>query len=443
MDDEEELLEVMINDDSSQPYGNPILIDGQLNNRNIVKERAFQTGALRANNYKTNDFRDKSNMREEDITMMTEKARMIRHVYDNTRAYGMQSPITQNTDRKNYVLANEEFEKFDVYDTGSSLSQIFVDEKDKKITVAMRGLSPVMDNRDRHQLVEMGYSSIFPKELDKERVTDFGRLFGEDVNHLTDVVNAVKINYPDYDLSIAGHSRGGAASLEVGRAYNLKTYAFNPAGNRREKAREFTGYDPTNINIFTSDVDKIPKFIKENVKFSPENNHMIVNKRAYGVARGHEIHHFIDESNIRSIRKKTKTILDQKKLDKMMADELVPYYLERSEEEPPQKMIAFKERLKLGMPSATERVVSSYDNEGLFNSDEVSVFSVLNKEPDRPFEPYRSTFDLIDTNRDNKITYSEYKLYYQRKGMSEKAIKNMFNKLDVNSDGKISRNELI
>ena len=183
----------------------------------------------------------------------------------------------------------------------------------------MRGLSPIKDNRDRWEALEMCYAMRFPREVDKGRVTDFGKLFNDDVHHLIDVVNLVKTELSDYDLSIAGHSRSGAASLEVGRAYHLKTYAFNPAGNRREKASEFTGYDPTNINIFTSDVDKIPKYVRENIKFSPEKNRMIVNKRAYGVGgtniiRGHGMHHFIDEHNIHSIRKKTKTILDEKKL---------------------------------------------------------------------------------------------------------------------------------
>ena len=72
-------------------------------------------------------------MREEEITTMTEKARMIRHVYDNTRATARDADgRAQIEDRANYVIASDKFEKFDVYDTGSSLSQIFVDEKDFK-----------------------------------------------------------------------------------------------------------------------------------------------------------------------------------------------------------------------------------------------------------------------------------------------------------------------
>ena len=69
-----------------------------------------------------------------------------------------------------------------------------------------------------------------------------------------------------------------------------------------------------------------------------------------GFAKGHGIHHFIDEPNIYSIRKKTKTILDQNKLDKMMAEELVPYNIERPDEESPQKMISYQQKLMLGEP---------------------------------------------------------------------------------------------
>lgn len=92
----------------------------------------------------------------------------------------------------------------------------------------------------------------------------------------------------------------------------------------------------------------------------------------------------------------------------------------------------------LGRPETTKRLVSSYDDFGLFNDDEITVFSILNKQPERIFRPYRNTFDLIDRNNDNKISYNEYKSYYLNKGLSEKSIRIMFNKLDTNNDGFIS-----
>ena len=93
----EELLEVMVNSEGEQPYGPVVNYNGQPINKNSAHnflfnpdKKQFQNGALKATNYKRNDFRDKSNMREEEIVTMTEKARMIKHVYDNTRAYGTQ-----------------------------------------------------------------------------------------------------------------------------------------------------------------------------------------------------------------------------------------------------------------------------------------------------------------------------------------------------------------
>ena len=112
-------------------------------------------------------------MREVEITMMTEKVRMSTHVYDNTGAYGMQLPLTEKADWTNYVIANEEFEKFEVIDTGSSLSQIFLDKKDKKVTIAMGGLLAPIDETDRKMAVQMGYAMRFPKKVDKGRITDF------------------------------------------------------------------------------------------------------------------------------------------------------------------------------------------------------------------------------------------------------------------------------
>ena len=446
----EKLLDVMVNAEGEQPYGPVVNYNGMPLNKNsghkflFNPDKEFQTGSLRGTNYERNDFRGKTNMREEEIVMMTEKARMIKHVYDNTKAYGVQGVLTQNEERENYLIENDKFEKFDVIDTGSSLSQIFVDEKDKKITIAMRGLSPLTDNRDRQQFIEMGYATEFPREVQRGRITDFGELFKQDVNHLTNLVNAVEIEYPNYELSIAGHSRAGAASLDVGREYNLKTYAFNPAGNRREKSREFTGYDPTNINIFTSDVDIIPKYVRENIKFSPENNHLIVNKKAYGImgfAKGHGIHHFIDEPNIYSIRKKTKTILDQNKLDKMMAEELVPYNIERPDEESPQKMISYQQKLMLGEPDSTSALVADYTKREVFNTYKPSVFNSINRLPEQEFKPIKNIFNLIDANKDNKITYNEFKSYYKTKGLSDDAILKMFNNYDTNKDNTLTKNE--
>ena len=439
----EELIEVMVDNEGEQPYGPVVNYNNQPFNKNSARnflfnpQQEFQTGYLRGSNYKRNDFRGKTNMPEEEIMMMTEKARMIKHVYDNTKAYGMQLPLTEKTDRTNYVIASEAFEKFEVIDTGSSLSHIFLDKKDKKVTIAMRGLSALSDETDRKMAVQMLLATYYPKPVEKGMVTDFGELFKEDVDHLAGVVNAVQTEYPDYDLSIAGHSRGGAASLEVGRAYNIKTYAFNPAGNSRENARKFTGYDPTNINIFTSNVDVIPKYIRNNIKFSPENNHIIVNKIAYGgFVRGHPIHHFIDESNIRSIQKKTKTILDQTKLDKMMAEEL-----ERPDQEPAQKMISYEPKLMLGEPESTSALVADYTKREVFNTYKPSVFNSINRLPEQEFKPIKNLFNLIDTNKDNKITYKEFKSYYKTKGLTDDAILKMFNNYDTNKDKALTKNE--
>jgi len=444
--DEEELLEVMISDQMSQPYGNPILIDGNLNNRKIVAEETFKLGNLRRVDEKQidtpkPDFRMRSNLNEEEIETMKTRAEMIQYVYSSTKKSGIQTPFNENEDRKNYVLTDEKFKNFDIYDSGSSLSHLFVDEENKNVIIAMRGLLPSHDNRDRKMLIEMSNAMLqipFISESRKRgQISNFGKRYEQDVQYLVNTVNYVENEFPNYTIELTGDSRAGAATLDVGREYNLKTHAFNPAGHRRESQREFEGYDPQNINIFTSDIDLIPKFIRDNVKYSPENNYILTNKIPKGmfgtpIAKGHSINHFIDEENIHMIRKKSKIILDKDKFSKMRE------IASKEDEEEEQKLISFEEKLMLGRPETTKRLVSSYDDLGLFNDDEITVFSILNKQPERIFRPYRNTFDLIDRNNDNKISYNEYKSYYLNKGLSEKSIRRMFNKQDTNNDGFIS-----
>lgn len=457
--DEEELLEVMISDQMSQPYGNPVLIDGNLNNRKIVAQETFKPSNFRRVDEKQidtpkPDFRMRSNLNEEEIDTMKTRAEMIQYVYSTTKKAGIQTPFNENEDRKNYVLTDEKFKNFDIYDSGSSLSHLFVDEQNKNVIIAMRGLLPSHDNRDRKMLIEMSNAMLqipFISETRKRgEISNFGKRYEQDVQYLVNTVNYVENEFPNYTIELTGDSRAGAATLDVGREYNLKTYAFNPAGHRRESQREFEGYDPQNINIFTSDIDLIPKFIRDNVKYSPENNYIVTNKNPKGmfgtpIAKGHSINHFTDEENIHMIRKKSKIILDKDKFNKMreIKGSPAPYTPPSNNEGgrgdiPPQKLISFEEKLMLGRPETTKRLVSSYDDFGLFNDDEITVFSILNKQPERIFRPYRNTFDLIDRNNDNKISYNEYKSYYLNKGLSEKSIRIMFNKLDTNNDGFIS-----
>ena len=427
--DEEELLEVMIDDQSNQPYGNPVYINGGLNNRKIVAEMAFQRASppqptegvggypprlrVREGGEEFIDFRARSNINDDEINMMSKGAKILREVYANTKEF--KGKDTQ--DRTNYIIGRKKFMDYDVLDTTTGLSQVFVNNERKEFIIGVRGVLPEYDAIDRFKFGQMALKTF--GILKPDDVTDLGSYYKADRDSITDIVNFGKNEYPDYKIKLLGHSAGGGIAGDIAREYNIEAHLYNPASNLLEPKRNFDGYDPRNINIYTNSLDPVPMYIRKEQDYSPETFFNVFNKKNY-FPLGHKLRNFIDEDNIHSVRKKSS------------------FKLVEEVKNVPQKLIAFEEKLMLGEPETTNGLVSSYDDVGIFNNDNTTVFSVLNKQPENPFTPYRSVFDLIDSNNDNKISYNEYKSYYLKKGLSQKAIKKKFDKLDTNKDGSIS-----
>ena len=95
----------------------------------------------------------------------------------------------------------------------------------------------------------------------------------------------------------------------------------------------------------------------------------------------------------------------------------------------------------LGEPESTSALVADYTKREVFNTFKPSVFNSINRLPEQEFKPTKNLFSLIDTNKDNKITYNEFKSYYKTKGLSDDAILKMFNNYDSNKDKTLTKNE--
>lgn len=413
-EEREEVLDELMEKEVSQDDPNPILTSsGFMSNKRLAKE-AIE---------KEDGFIERSNIDIDRINEMQQGAKFIQHVYENTKAYGAEyNMLKLNKDRENFVLQSDTFDGHDIYSTGSSLTQVFVDNEKKKSFIAMRGIEIGLDVRDQFEILEMAATAVLPKKVldtvyngNREEAKIFGKLFLQDLDHIVDVIEFSKDQFPEHEITLLGHSRAGGAVLEAGRAYNLKTFAYNPASNARESNRDYTKHDPNNIHIFMSEGDLVPRFIRNLKDNIPENTYIMKNK-ATDMLYNHAIHHFIEPRNIHSITKTSGAI--------------------------EQTTTAFTPQ-PTPSPYSTEGLYAGYNERNdLFSDVPKTVFTTLNAMEQQPFSPIRlSVFNEIDTNQDSKITLKEYEKYYRNKGVSTDTIKTTFDALDKNNDKVLTREE--
>merc|ERR1711966_586449 len=89
-------------------------------------------------------------------------------------------------------------------ETGNDLTGIFVNDQDKEIILAMRGLSPSLDKRDAMQFPSMTAATAFQWN----DPSFFGNEFENVKKILLDTYTKAKENHIGYNIILAGHSRG-------------------------------------------------------------------------------------------------------------------------------------------------------------------------------------------------------------------------------------------
>ena len=246
----------------------------------------------------------------------------------------------------------------------------------------------------------------------------------------------------------------------------------SPASNSRENVRDYTKHDPENIHIFMSEFDVVPKFIRDQIGYTPENTYLVkhTNSNAFNLY-AHGINNFLDDHNIHSITKSERP-QDKKQdipissIERQLAIGAPKTQLQlgapktqlqigapktQLQIEAPKTQLqigAPKTQLQIGAPKTkfnTDGLFAGYDFETqeLFSSTPNTVFNDLNRIEPEEFKPIRlSVFDSIDENKDNIITLKEFTSYYKKFGNTDENIKETFNKLDINNDNVLSRNEI-
>jgi len=139
----------------------------------------------------------------------------------------------------------------------------------KEIIVTHRGIM-LSKPQDIKTLITEIAPSYIPgsSELEYEEIYGkTGNMFA-DLNSYKDQVESLEAEYPEYEIILSGHSRGGGIALELGRDGNYTSHVFSPISRHNEEAqllnrgKEAT-HLPSKINIYYTDRDGAPTYLRE------------------------------------------------------------------------------------------------------------------------------------------------------------------------------------
>jgi len=75
----------------------------------------------------------------------------------------------------------------------------------------------------------------------------------------------------------------------------------------------------------------------------------------------------------------------------------------------------------------------------IFNEYVPSVFNDLNARPSKPFKP--TSYSDLDTNNDGKISFNEFKRYFNKLDYDDDTIQKLFNTYDIDDNNSIDKQE--
>ena len=167
----------------------------------------------------------------------------------------------------------------------------FVNDDTREIILAMRGLLPVYDVKDTMQLPAM----IRATALEAHDEDEFGDQFDRDIAQLERVLDFTVGSFPDYNIVLTGHSRGGRAVMTLGRERDMEFHAFSPAANRGDVMGADRGRDG---NIYYHYLDPVSTHMHRHIGKDEEQHHIAFNNRFYT----HSITDFMGRDNTRVVR---------------------------------------------------------------------------------------------------------------------------------------------
>ena len=179
-------------------------------------------------------------MNEDEIEEMKEIASLVETVYQHKKGIPLDLP---------------EGWRAEEYD---SLRGVAINDDKKEVVLMLRGLMLDKDPRDGLILANM-LQRNFRDDSPGLRggVAGYQDTYGRDLEIVQEKLDQLKNIYSDYDIILAGHSRGGAQALHIGRRNKgTKTYAFASPQSEYEPIPD--NYNPEDIKIYYTLDDIIP-----------------------------------------------------------------------------------------------------------------------------------------------------------------------------------------
>ena len=175
---------------------------------------------------------------------------------------------------------------------------VWKDDKVKEIVIANRGIS--LNNAEDFQTLTQEIIPSYTTGL-RGGYRNYGSNMLNDYKDLRAVYDKYETEYEDYYIKPVGHSRGGSLALRLGRELDLETHAYAPVQGKILQYE--SNHDPNNINIYLTNTDYTPKFIRDDA-MSNENKYVLDRKalddnmitRLIGVS-GHSIINWIESDN--------------------------------------------------------------------------------------------------------------------------------------------------
>jgi len=423
------------------------------------------------------------NMNNEEKERMELMAEMVDIVYARRKAFNR--PLSSlrgsvdETEKFNLDLErrqlyrdidNQNIGDYTLQDTGNDLTALFVNKNKKESVLAIRGLMPFEDYKDRFQLGEM----IAYTFMETENAERMGMEYKNDRDIVRRTYNLAKEQYPDHKLVLSGHSRGGKLTLNLGREKDLEYHAFSPAGNRAD----FIDSTPQRGGrLYYHTNDPVSLFHHKGKGKTEEQHYEMFNSRTYT----HDLRDFYKNERSaffkHSVKPPQQQIEEEILIDMNLKNEdvptaeemvlsdlglfeplppvdltnknfvpskaIVPYFGLREEALEPvsKKQPIYFDSLDPKKKNTNTLNKDSPSDRTIFNEYVPSVFTDLNLRPVKKFEPI--TFEEIDGDKNNKISLKELNDYLSKRGYDQETIKDLFETFDTDNNDSISRREFI
>jgi len=412
-----------------------------------IESTPFKSDNLKSRMFSKQGLRGEpvvENIPSEERTRMEDMANFNEVIYNRRKAYGMN--LFGLDERKAYRnIPNQDVNQYKFSATENDLTGLFINDDKQEVVIATRGILPFYDRKDTLQTIPMVSGFL----TEQKKPESFGNQFKQDRKMLDEVYRQVKIKYPNYKVVATGHSRGGQATIYLGRKHGLEYHAFSPVGN---KADYIDQVPVLGGNIYYHTKDPVSYHFHKRKGKTIEQHYELFNTRI----NPHSVGDFKDRESVvikhaklsqaDQLGLEEEILLDMttKEEDIITPEEYVLSDLgifdEFEEFRSAKKDVFVYDPYKDEKNKNTQALLGADTRENnIFNEYVPSVFNDLNMKPSKPFKP--TSYSDLDVNNDGKISFNEFKRYFNKLDYDDDTIKKLFNTYDVDKNNSIDKQE--